>query len=330
MEASAVSVRALETPDVTVVIPTRDRLHYLKDAVASVLAQVDVSVRCVVVDDGSTDGTSDWLRDLEDPRVRTISVSRSSERSTARNAGLAASRSGLVLFLDDDDVLARGALSTLAECLWRHPGSVVAIGRQVQFTDDGRHWLEKHPVPRRPADLRRCAMYGPVLPPGQCLLVTDVVRRVGGWDPRYQGPEDQDLLLRIAEAGRGCFVPHVTYLKRVHPGNLGVGDDSVPADRMRAEHVARLGSSHEGQVAARRYEARRWLHASYDSHGRGQAFRGLLMAVRSLLRDPGLIFDPVTRGGTTRYLVHCLVRSVPGTYRVARALGLTSSSGDAA
>lgn len=98
-------------PDITVIIPTHDRLDFLQRAVASCLdGHEGVEVEVVVVDDGSVDGTRDWLGALEDPRVRSFFQEHRGGQA-ARNRGMDAARGRFVKFLDDDDWLAPDALA---------------------------------------------------------------------------------------------------------------------------------------------------------------------------------------------------------------------------
>src|SRR6476660_2754599 len=60
------------SPAVSIILPTYDRLPLLRDAVASVLAQTVQDWELFVVDDGSTDGTVEWLESLGDPRIVAI------------------------------------------------------------------------------------------------------------------------------------------------------------------------------------------------------------------------------------------------------------------
>jgi hypothetical protein len=113
----------------SVVIPTRNRLAYLREAVQSVLIQSHPEIELIVVDDASTDGTSDWLLSQADGRLKTILVKERRERSAGRNLGLAQTRGEWVLFLDEDDKLELGALRVLLEAAHQEPGLVGVSGR---------------------------------------------------------------------------------------------------------------------------------------------------------------------------------------------------------
>ena len=108
---------------VGVVIPTRDRRDLLAATLDSVLAQRDVQVEVVVVDDGSRDGTADWLRSLDDPRVRVLRNETAIGTGAARNRGLHEVTADLVAFVDDDDLWAPDKLARQVAAIEATPGA---------------------------------------------------------------------------------------------------------------------------------------------------------------------------------------------------------------
>src|SRR5690242_15593078 len=91
-------------PEVSIILPTYNRLPLLRKAVDSVLAQTYRDFELVVVDDGSTDGTRDYLAAIEDPRVRPIWLEHRGDLTVARSAGLRHVHGEWVAFLDSDDL----------------------------------------------------------------------------------------------------------------------------------------------------------------------------------------------------------------------------------
>jgi glycosyltransferase involved in cell wall biosynthesis len=103
-------------PDVSIIIPTYNRAGLVPRAIDSALGQTFASLDVIVVDDGSTDGTSDALRRYDDePRVRVVRLDRNRGVTAAKNVGLAnvSSRATYVGFLDSDDTLVPTAIETL-------------------------------------------------------------------------------------------------------------------------------------------------------------------------------------------------------------------------
>lgn len=175
------------------IIPTIGR-HSLKRAVESVLNQelpsADFEV-IVVNDTGCPLPPASWQ---ESERVQIIQTSQR-ERSVARNTGAAVARGSYLHFLDDDDWLAPGALAHF----WR-------LSQQTQV-----HWLygvsqlvdrQHKPLIRLQHGLQgNCfmqVMAGEWIPLQSSLIKAEAFFQVGGFNPRISGPEDIDLLRRIA------------------------------------------------------------------------------------------------------------------------------------
>src|SRR5204863_693210 len=96
--------RAPASPEVTVVIPTRNRSHLVGEAVATALRQEDVTVEVLVVDDASTDDTAQVLTAIDDPRVHVLTRRERGRLAGARNTGVSRARGQWTAFLDDDDL----------------------------------------------------------------------------------------------------------------------------------------------------------------------------------------------------------------------------------
>jgi hypothetical protein len=92
-------------PAVSIIMPTFNRLHYLRPAVDSVFAQTFEDWELIIADDGSGAETTAYLRSLaEQPRVRVLSLQHTANQSAVRNAGLRAARAACIAFLDSDDL----------------------------------------------------------------------------------------------------------------------------------------------------------------------------------------------------------------------------------
>jgi glycosyltransferase involved in cell wall biosynthesis len=292
--------------------------------VGSVLGQRGVEVDCVIVDDCSDDGTLEWLGTIDDDRVSFVRLDKHAERTVARNVGLRRARAPFVLFLDDDDLLTSTALRHQLSGLQTHPNAVVCVGRSMQLREDGRRHLAPFPRAQHPIPFVRASVLGVVFPPGQCLFRKSVVDDVGGWNEDMVLAEDQDLLMRVALKGPLVLVPEVTFINRLHSGQEPDRDDSVPASAARQR--LRDAGPGLGHRIDRYIASRACLLESYAEYRAGHAFRALGLAVAAARRDPGVLVDPLTRRGSWTYILRCLVRSVPGSYSVARAARDTAAS----
>lgn len=127
-------------PEVSVVMPTYNRRATVLRAVRSVLDQSFRDWELIVVDDGSTDGTSALLDGL-DPRVRVI-VQENGGAAAARNVGVAACRGRSITFLDSDDEWLPCFLALACGFLDRHPGEAWVATESLESVPDGR-WLRQ-------------------------------------------------------------------------------------------------------------------------------------------------------------------------------------------
>jgi glycosyltransferase involved in cell wall biosynthesis len=121
---------------ISVVMPTRDRRHTLGEAIESVERQSYTRWELIVVNDGSQDGTAEFLSEVDDPRVRVLETDGAGPCG-ARNAALDVARGDVVAYLDDDNLFDRHWLKAIAWTFDLLPKTQVCYGARV-FDDEGR------------------------------------------------------------------------------------------------------------------------------------------------------------------------------------------------
>jgi glycosyltransferase involved in cell wall biosynthesis len=296
-------------PSITVVVPTRDRLQLLKEAVASVTAQDWPEVELVIVDDASSDGTREWLQQIQGGRVRAILHDEHQERSRSRNAGLDAASGDCVLFLDDDDKLRPGALRALAQPL-RHDQDVVAVvGGKYDFDDQGHS--KRYPHPRRAVRTSpwRELLQSWLAPPGAMLIKTAMVRSLGGWNETLALGEDRELMLRLARAGRFTIVPSAVLDVRVHGPHHP--PEMKEIRRATMNEFAKTLSGSDRVEAQRALDTRRLLELAEDSYVQGDPRASLRTYWRAFRTSP-VRWSRLEIPALHRPLVKSLVGSIVG------------------
>jgi len=125
--------------DLSIIIPTYNRIWALPKAVDSCFSD-DCKVEVVVVDDGSTDGTREWLEERKD----VVSIRQDNwGKDWAVVAGMAAARGEYIRFLDDDDWLEPRANAGQLALARETDADIVVAGYQDYYEDGDRQ--EPHP-----------------------------------------------------------------------------------------------------------------------------------------------------------------------------------------
>ena len=181
------------TPEVSVIIPTYNRRAMVREAVASVLAQREANFELIVVDDGSTDGTSEMLADIDD-----VTVERIEHRgpAAARNRGVELARAPLIAFLDSDDLWAPDKLHRQLAFMREHPDCAISQTAEIWFRD-GRRVNPGLRHLKRAGDIFLDSLQTCLISPSAVIMKTALFRALGGFDEDLAAAEDYDLWLRI-------------------------------------------------------------------------------------------------------------------------------------
>ena len=302
-------------PQISVVIPTRNRLPLLRHAIDSVAGQGLPGWEVVVVDDASNDETWSWLERLSDPRVRSIRLDRHSERSVARNRGLREARGEFVLFLDDDDRLLSAALARLRRALLQSPEAVGAVGATVRSDPTGHRERAPHPRLGFTRMIWQDVLLGWDSGSGQALFRADRVREAGGWSEELSYWELGDLWFRVSRLGPVVFVPATVLELRVHPGQT---PPNPPTRDPRPDLVGLLPAS-ERERAIRLVAARQLVHDGDDARFLHQHRRALGCYLRAVRTAPLLVRSPLTRHDLLGNMARETARLLPESMGRGRA-----------
>ncbi len=181
---------------VSVIIPTYNRVESVVRAVYSVLSQSFQDFELIVVDDGSTDGTSDRLKAVFQSKINLISRQNAGV-SAARNIGARQSSGNYLSFLDSDDIWHHDKLKTQVDFHQENP--------RFQISQTEEHWVrngkrvnphQKHKKPAGyifPESLHLCTVS-----PSSVIIKKDLFDEMNGFDEQLKACEDYDLWLRIS------------------------------------------------------------------------------------------------------------------------------------
>ena len=237
----------------SIVIPTRNRLGYLRSSLASALAQRDVDVEVIVSDDGSNDGTVDFVRSVaaEDLRVRLLADNPNPGIFENVEHALAATRGDAFTILSDDDLLDPDFCRRLSEPMEADPGVVLTFCDHRTIDGQGR-LLERasQEVSRRNG--RASLPDGPVADPelvalrGGIWLGFTLYRRASFEDQRFDRAcgtaADWDYAIRASQRGGVTYVAAMLGDYRDHRGTAsrqGLKNESDLAMKVLTKHIMR-------------------------------------------------------------------------------------------
>src|SRR5580658_3527192 len=168
---------------ISVIIPTYNVAGFVREAVDSALSQTLRDTEVIVVDDGSTDGSADALRDLDDPRLRVIRENHAGS-AAARNAGLRLASGELVAFLDADDRWAPQNLERQSAFLESHPEVDMTFSYSLVVDEEGRSLGFKCSSRAGTVSLRQLLRANEI-GNGSCLLLRrEALDRAGWFEPK--------------------------------------------------------------------------------------------------------------------------------------------------
>jgi glycosyl transferase family 2 len=257
-------------PLVSVVITCFNQARYLPEAIESVLAQTHPRLEVVVVDDGSTDNTSEVAR-----RYPGIRVMRQANGGlpAARNAGLRHTTGEFLIFLDADDRLKPDGVAIGVDACLEHPEAAFVSGRFRFISDDGtvlytglghtvrhdcyREMLRRNCIPMCATVLFRRAVF----------------EQVGLWNPRTGAALDWDLYLRVT---RRCSVwSHDAEVAdyRLHSSNMSRDAVLMLRDTLAALGEQRVHVRRDAGLRAAYRSGRRFWRAVYGAQAIDQIAR---------------------------------------------------------
>lgn len=198
---------------------------WLEKAVESIANQIYANWELCIADDKSTDPqTTAYLKKLADnPKIHIAYLDENSGISIASNTACLMATGDYLIFMDNDDVLARNAL---LECYYE-AGSTLA---DVIYSDQDEITVEDEHInplykPNWSPDLLLSQMYI-----GHLLCIKkSLFDEVGGFRKEYDGSQDYDLMLRCAEkTDKICHIDKVLYSWRTIPSSTSANPDAKP------------------------------------------------------------------------------------------------------
>ncbi|MBR9772626.1 glycosyltransferase family A protein [Halomonas sp. OfavH-34-E] len=226
----------LETPIVTVYVPTKNRRHLLERCLESILNQSYRRLDVIVVDDGSNDGSLEYLEVVSrrDERLRVLKNSKEPGACGSRNTAIFSAKGKLITGVDDDDYL----LPWYIECFvknWekRSLGVVFLYSHQRVLMEGGGVKRKRKKCHIRNADILICNNWVG----NQVFTSTSLLQEVGGYDPNFPAWQDYECWYRLLllSAGTAQCSDMDGYIMDVSHGFHRISSQKV--EKIRAAYV---------------------------------------------------------------------------------------------
>jgi glycosyltransferase involved in cell wall biosynthesis len=213
-------------PRVTVFLPVFNRAQLLPSAIESVLSQSFGDFELLIVDDGSTDGSSEVARSYADPRIRLVVSASNQGIPRTRNLGLELARGEYLANADSDDWSYPQRLARQVGFLDAHP-EIAAVGSWALKTDaSGARTRGPLLRPTGPRAIRGRILFATCFKNPTMVARTEVVREFGFRD-QFVICSDIDLWSRISEKYALANLPE--FLVRYRPGGTSHQPDAPGA-----------------------------------------------------------------------------------------------------
>lgn len=222
-----------EKPLISVIMPVYNRKDVVMKAINSVLAQTYENFELVVVDDASTDGTTELLKEINHEKVKVVFHEKNKYASGARNTGLKNSTGELIAYLDSDNLLDERYLAATVGAFLELPDAGGLYSAQYRYET-----YDSKPFAIQFGSFNKSLIHNHNFVDMNCFAHRrHVYDEIGGFDETLKGADDWELILKISNNYKIYSVPFV--LSKCY---LGVVDnrvtDLVPTDtdKIRAQN----------------------------------------------------------------------------------------------
>ncbi len=272
-----------DLPLVSVLLTCYNHLPYIGECVEGVLAQTYPNLQIIAIDDGSTDGTREWLKENESRiatrcPIKIIFSEQNLGTYGALNAAIEASSGELLAVLNDDDFWLPEKIASQVELL-RNDARIGLTHTDGEFVDQQSAVIKGSPLgfayPRTATgDMFPALIEFNKIIASSTLFRRECLAKVGPFDPEFYGCGDWHMWVRIAEFWHVGFVHRSLTRYRVHDLNACHNSDRMIEDEWRIRTWLRGRTRELLQSDRSSNELRRALAHNLACIGTESAWRG--------------------------------------------------------
>jgi glycosyltransferase involved in cell wall biosynthesis len=267
-------------PIVSVIIPTHNAKELLGEAIESVLSQTLTDLEIIVVDDGSTDGTAEMIKERNDSRI--------GGASSARNVGLGEVVGQYIAFLDSDDLYTPEYLETMVSALEGNPDYGLSYTAVTNHYQDGR--IEDYRADACCSGWITKELFDRFFLSQTCVVRTSLAKSLF-YDEQLDLGEDADYFLRLSCITQFLYVPQARMVRRMQSDSLSQkrGTPKIPEKKIRVleRFYYELGGDKwiSERVANKRF-SRQYRKMGRMYHKLGARKAAISMLVKAIHLDP--------------------------------------------
>lgn len=208
---------------VSVILPTYNRKHTIKKALDSVLQQTYSNLEVIIIDDGSTDNTSDLIASYTDTRIHYIYSPQNNGVSVARNTGISQANGEYIAFQDSDDIWHPQKISKQINAFKKDPKTQFCY-HKIQYDISYDECLilpnDDIPIENKNGMIFPQMLYSNLVPCPSLMVKSSFIQNIGLFDPSYPALEDYDYALRLSKNGSAKFIDEVLLYAGISPGGI--------------------------------------------------------------------------------------------------------------
>lgn len=223
----------MPNPFFSVLLPAFNAKAHVGAAIRDILAQTFRDFELLVVDDGSTDGTSECVAKFSDPRLRLIRLPSNQGLVAALNAGLHEARGKWIARQDADDRCSRSRLERQSRILFENPDAVLVYS-QAHLIDEWGLWRGKLRPPVEDKGLRWDFCFRNAIPHTSAVFPLELARDILGGYRNCKACEDYDLWSRLLRQGKAFGSSEALVSYRNHAASIMGREHAVQAESRNA------------------------------------------------------------------------------------------------
>ena len=232
--------------NISVVIPTYNRIELLKRSIDSVINQTIKPSEIIIVDDGSNDGTEAMVKKKYDSLK--LITQKNKGASAARNSGIKASSGEWICFLDSDDEWKNDKLEKQINAVANNSDYKFFHSNEI-WIKNGKRINQKKKHKKYGGDIFKKCLDMCRISPSSVLIEKNIFEEIGFFNENLVVCEDYELWLRICDKYEVFFIDEPLIFKYGgHQGQLSYSIDSIEYHRIKAlEYLLSTGLSKENR-----------------------------------------------------------------------------------